>query len=92
MSAMEKMLTEMLMSIVPPEVMQMLTAENINKGIARVNEYLSDQKAFQEEVIERLRILEDGGRNCSNGRDTERREIGYDSGSGGDCSGSSGQQ
>jgi hypothetical protein len=60
MSAMDQMLAGMLKSIIPPEVMEMITPEKIQAFAQGINDFIDKQNAFQNEVLERLERLENG--------------------------------
>lgn len=70
MSAMEQMLGNMLKSILPPEVMAMLTQEKLQEVALRINDYLNEQTAFQNNVYAMLSAM-DGKIDFLLGRDID---------------------
>lgn len=59
MSAMENMAKNILLSIVPPEVMAQLTKENVEAITTRAKAFVDTQAAMQAEQIEQRKILEE---------------------------------
>lgn len=71
MSAMESMLKNILLSVVPPEVMASLTKENVELITTRAKEFVDKQDAIFKELGEQRALLEElleNDRNRNNGR------------------------
>ena len=58
MSAMETMAKNILLSILPPEVMELLTKENVDAITERAKFYVATQAAILQEVKETRSLLE----------------------------------
>jgi len=80
MSAMENMAKNILASMVPPQVLAMITSENMEQIIIRAKAFVEQQDRIEKMLIE---VLEND-RNRSNGRKPVR--ITRDAPSGGDGS------
>ena len=67
MNAMEKMAISIISGLVPPEVMAMITPENIKQIADNLNSRFSEFEAKQNRILEILERLENDGRYCKPG-------------------------
>jgi hypothetical protein len=75
MSAMESMLKNILLSVVPPEVMASLTKENVELITTRAKEFVDKQEAIFKELGEQRAILEEIKSNVGSKRSSGGRAI-----------------
>jgi len=75
MSAMESMLKNILLSVVPPEVMASLTKENVELITTRAKEFIDKQGAIVKELGEQRIILEEIKSNVGSKRSSGGRAV-----------------